>query len=143
MNDDIRLQDPLRASTFEELFDHFQPTLTDSDLFTERLERKLALIDEIRQAQAAQIRRYRMAVVAAFVAGIVLGGGLLAFILATPSDTPLFTFGINFYPLLFLEQNSRLIVALISSLMIAFCIVAIMNSSEMISKQRKFLFYEQ
>ena len=143
MNDDIRLQDPLRASTFEELFDRFQPTLTDSNLFNQRLERKLALIDEIRQAQAAQIRRYRMAVVAAFVAGIVLGGGLLTFILATPSDTPLFTFGINFYPLLFLEQNSRLIVALISSLMIAFCIVAIMNSSEMISKQRKFLFYEQ
>ena len=143
MNDDIRLQDPLRASTFEELFDSFQPTLTDSNLFNQRLERKLALIDEIRQAQAAQIRRYRMAVVAAFVAGIVLGGGLLTFILATPSDTPLFTFGINFYPLLFLEQNSRLIVALISSLMIAFCIVAIMNSSEMISKQRNFLFYEQ
>ena len=143
MNDDIRLQDPLRASTFEELFDRFQPTLTDSNLFNQRLERKLALIDEIRQAQAAQIRRYRMAVVAAFVAGIVLGGGLLTFILATPSDTPLFTFGINFYPLLFLEQNSRLIVALISSLMIAFCIVAIMNSSEMISKQRNFLFYEQ
>lgn len=143
MNDDIRLQDPLCASTFEELFDRFQPTLTDSNLFNQRLERKLALIDEIRQAQAAQIRRYRMAVVAAFVAGIVLGGGLLTFILATPSDTPLFTLGINFYPLLFLEQNSRLIVALISSLMIAFCIVAIMNSSEMISKQRKFLFYEQ
>jgi len=143
MNDDIRLQDPLRASTFEELFDHFQPTLTDSNLFKQRLERKLALIDEIRQAQAAQIRRYRMAVVAAFVAGIVLGGGLLTFILTTPPSVPLFTFGINFYPLLFLEQNSRLIVALISSLMIAFCIVAIMNSSEMISKQRKFLFYEQ
>ena len=58
MNDDIRLQ---------ALFDSFQPTPTDSDLFTERLERKLALIDEIRQAQAAQLRRYRLAVVAAFV----------------------------------------------------------------------------
>ena len=105
MNDDIRLQ---------ALFDSFQPTPTDSDLFTERLERKLALIDEIRQAQAAQIRRYRMAVVAAFVAGIVFGGGVLTFILSTPIDVPLFSFGIKFYPFLFIEQNSRLISVLLT-----------------------------
>lgn len=127
MNDDIRLQ---------AFFDHFQPTLTDSNLFNQRLERKLALIDEIRQAQAAQIRRYRMAVVAAFVTGIVFGGGLLTFILATPIDVPLFSFGINFYPLLFIEQNSRLIVALISSLMITFCIVAMMNAQDLVRRMK-------
>lgn len=136
MNDDIRFQDSLSASTFEELFDSFQPTLADSELFSQRLERKLAMIDEIRQSQAAQIRRYRMAVVAAFVAGIVFGGGLLAFILATPSNVPLFTFGINFYPLLFIEQNSRLISALLTSLMIAFCVVSIMNTSDMVNRMR-------
>lgn len=127
MNDDIR---------FQELFDSFQPTLADSELFNQRLERKLAMIDEIRQSQAAQIRRYRMAVVAAFVAGIVLGGGLLTFILSTPSDVPLFTFGINFYPLLFIEQNSRLISALLTSLMIAFSIIAILNTNEMVDRIR-------
>ena len=136
MNDDIKLQDSLRASTFEELFDSYRPMLADSDLFNQRLERKLAMIDEIRQSQAAQIRRYRMAVVAAFVAGIVLGGGLLTFILSTPSDVPLFTFGINFYPLLFIEQNSRLISALMASLMIAFGIIAILNTNEMVDRIR-------
>ena len=104
MNDDIRLQP---------LFDSFQPTPTDRDLLIERLERKLALIDEIRQAQAAQILRYRMAVVAAFVAGIVFGGGVLTFILSTPIDVPLFSFGIKFYPFLFIEQNSGLISVLL------------------------------
>jgi len=127
MNDDIRLQ---------ALFDSFQPTLTDSDLFTERLERKLALIDEIRQAQAAQIRRYRMAVVAAFVAGIVFDGGFLTFILFTPIDVPLFTFGINSYPLILIEQSSREISALMTSLMIAFCIIAMMNTSKMMHRIR-------
>ena len=127
MNDDIRLQ---------ALFDSFQPTLTDSDLFTERLERKLALIDEIRQAQAAQIHRYRMAVVAAFVAGIVFGGGFLAFILFTPIDVPLFSFGINFYPLLFIEQNSRLISVLLTSLMITICIVAMMNTQDLVRRMK-------
>lgn len=127
MNDDIRLQ---------ALFDSFQPTPTDSDLFTERLERKLALIDEIRQAQAAQIRRYRMAVVAAFVAGIVFGGGVLAFILSTPIDVPLFSFGIKFYPFLCIEQNSRLISVLLTSLMITFCIVAMMNTQDLVRRMK-------
>lgn len=127
MNDDIRLQ---------ALFDSFQPTSTDSDLFTERLERKLALIDEIRQAQAAQIRRYRLAVVAAFVAGIVFGGGVLAFILSTPIDVPLFSFGIKFYPFLCIEQNSRLISVLLTSLMITFCIVAMMNTQDLVRRMK-------
>jgi len=121
MNDDIRLQ---------ELFDDFRPTLTDIEQFSSQLERRLAMIDEIREAQAAQLRRYRMAVVAAFVVGIVFGSVLLAVILATPSEVPLFSFGINFYPLLFIEQNSRLISAFLTSLMITISIVAILNTSE-------------
>ena len=125
MNDDIRLQ---------ELFDDFRPTLTDSEQFSSQLERRLAMIDEIREAQAAQLRRYRMAVVAAFVAGIVFGSVLLAVILATPSEVPLFSFGINFYPLHFIEQNSRLISALLTSLMITISIVAILNTSELINR---------
>ena len=89
MNDDIRLQ---------ELFDDFRPTLTDSEQFSSQLERRLAMIDEIREAQAALLRRYRMAVVAAFVAGIVFGSVLLAVILATPSEAHLFSFGMNASP---------------------------------------------
>lgn len=127
MNDDIRLQ---------ALFDSFQPTPTDSDLFIERLERELALIDEIRQAQAAQIRRYRMAVVVAFVAGIVFGGGVLTLILSTPIDVPLFSFGIKFYPFLFIEQNSRLISVLLTSLMITFCIVTMMNTQDLVRRMK-------
>lgn len=127
MNDETRLQ---------ELFDSFRPTLTDSKLFDQRLERKLALIDDIRQAQEAQIRQYRLAVCAAFVIGIVSGGAFIAFILATPSDAPLFSFGINFYPLLFIEQNSRLISLLSTTLMIAFCIIAMMNTSELANRMK-------
>lgn len=127
MNDDIRLQ---------ELFDSFHPTLADSNLFNQRLDRKLKMIDEIKQAQTNQIRHYRMAVVAAFVAGIIFGSVIFAIILTTPSDVPLFSFGINFYPLMLIEQNSRLISMLLTSLIIAFCIVAMMNINEMVNKIR-------
>ena len=125
MNDDKRLQ---------VLFDNYRPTLTNSKQFNQRLERKLAMIDEIRQDQAVQIRRYRMVVVAAFVIGVIIGSGLLAFILSSPTDGPLFTFGTNFYPLLFIEQNSRIISALLTSLMIAFSIIAVLNIREQASK---------
>ena len=127
MNDDIRLQ---------ELFDSFHPTLADSNLFNQRLDRKLKMIDEIKQAQTNQIRYYRMAVVAAFVAGIIFGSVIFAIILTTPSDVPLFSFGINFYPLMLIEQNSRLISMLLTSLIIAFCIVAMMNINEMVNRIR-------
>ncbi len=127
MNDDIRLQ---------ELFDSFHPTLADSNLFNQRLDRKLKMIDEIKQAQTNQIRHYRMAVVAAFVAGIIFGSVIFAIILTTPSDVPLFSFGINFYPLMLIEQNSRLISMLLTSLIIAFCIVEMMNINEMVNKIR-------
>ena len=60
----------------------------------------------------------------------------IAFILATPSDAPLFSFGINFYSLLFIEQNSRLISLLSTTLMIAFCIIAMMNSSELANRMK-------
>lgn len=127
MNDDIRLQ---------ELFDSFHPTLADSNLFNQRLDRKLKMIDEIKQAQTNQIRHYRMAIVAAFVAGIIFGSVIFAIILTTPSDVPLFSFGINFYPLMLIEQNSRLISMLLTSLIIAFCIVAMMNINEMVNRIR-------
>lgn len=127
MNDDIRLQ---------ELFDSFHPTLADSNLFNQRLDRKLKMIDEIKQAQTNQIRHYRMAVVAAFVAGIIFGSVIFGIILTTPSDVPLFSFGINFYPLMLIEQNSRLISMLLTSLIIAFCIVAMMNINEMVNRIR-------
>ena len=127
MNDDIRLQ---------ELFDSFHPTLADSNLFNQRLDRKLKMIDEIKQAQTNQIRHYRMAVVTAFVAGIIFGSVIFAIILTTPSDVPLFSFGINFYPLMLIEQNSRLFSMLLTSLIIAFCIVAMMNINEMVNKIR-------
>ena len=127
MNDDIRLQ---------ELFDSFHPTLADSNLFNQRLDRKLKMIDEIKQAQTNQIRHYRMAVVAAFVAGIIFGSVIFAMILTTPSDVPLFSFGINFYPLMLIEQNSRLISMLLTSLIIAFCIVEMMNINEMVNRIR-------
>ncbi len=125
MNSDSRIQ---------ELFDDFRPMLSDSDLFNQRLERKLALIDEMRQAQSAQIHRARMAVVVAFVAGIVFGGMALFLILSVPSDAPLFTFGIKAFPFLFIEQNSWLISALLASLMIAGCIAAALNTADLLRR---------
>lgn len=118
MKNDMQLQ---------KLFGSYRPKLTDSEQFIRRLEKRLALIDEIRRMQAARIRRYRLAVVAAFVAGIVCGGGLLAFVMTVPPEVPLFTFGTDAGPLLFIERNSHFISSLLASLMMACCIVFLLN----------------
>lgn len=125
MNDNTRLQ---------KLFDDYRPTLTGSEQFNQRLERRLALVDEIRRTQAARIRRYRLNIAIALAAGTIMGGGFLAFILPAPTNVPLFTFGINCYPLVFIEQNSRLFFALLISLMIVFGIVALLNIDEPTSR---------
>lgn len=127
MNDDIRLQ---------ELFDGYKPSFSDEYQFVSRLERKFALVDEIKQTQTVQNRRYQRAVVAAFVVGIIVGASLLFFTLTTPVNVPLFSLGVNFYPFVFIEQNCRLIGILFTSLMIAFCIIALMNTGELMARAR-------
>lgn len=127
MNEDKELQ---------QLFDQYQPTLSDNQLFMNRLERKLAMIDEIRQTQAAQLRHYRWAIVVALLAGIGIGGAFLTFLLQMPTDQPLVSFNINFYPLLFLEQNSHFVVALLVSLMMAGCFLALLNTTEQLLQIR-------
>lgn len=127
MNEDKELQ---------QLFDQYQPTLSDSQLFMNRLERKLEMIDEVRQAQAAELRHYRWAVVVALLVGIVIGGGLLGFLLHGPANQPLLHFNTNFYPLLFLAHNSHLIAALFVSLMMAGCFIALLNTTEHLWQNR-------
>lgn len=75
----------------EQIFAGYQPDLGDSGEFMAALERRLEAVEYIRQMQEAQVRRYRMMVVAALVAGLVLGGGLTAVVLMLPDSVPSLT----------------------------------------------------
>ena len=108
-----------KDKALEELFLAQKPHFDDSDAFMASLTKRLDAVEYIKQHQEATIRRYKMAVVVAFFAGLVVGGVAIAYLLSTPTDVPLFNF--NTRHLFFLEwlcSNSRLLtVSAISLLM--------------------------
>ena len=117
-----------KDKNLEELFGNFQPNLGSKDLFMSSLTRKLEAVEYVKRMQEAQIRRYKMAVLAAFVAGIVVSLVLIAFVLCMPAATPLFTLGLHAKPFIFIEENSHAIALIILSLVAASGIIGICTS---------------
>ena len=117
-----------KDKNLEELFGNFQPDLGSQDLFMSSLTRKLEAVEYVKRMQEAQIRRYKMAVLAAFVAGIVVSLVLIAFVLFMPAATPLFTLGLHARPFIFIEENSHAIALIILSLVAASGIIGICTS---------------
>ena len=134
MNKDIAL---------EELFLAQKPHFEDSEAFMASLTKRLDAVEYIKQHQEATIRRYKMAMVVALVAGIISGAITMAFILSTPIDVPLFSFygsksdnRIVAGLLLWLSENSRLMTAALLSLMMPLGFISIMNNIQEIKAMR-------
>lgn len=127
-----------KDKALEELFLAQKPQFDDSDAFMASLTKRLDAVEFIKQYQEATIRRYKMAMLVAFVAGIISGGVGIAFVLSMPSDTPLFTFHAQAAILLWLSENSRLIAAALLSLLVGFGIISIIyNVQEIMSIRKK------
>lgn len=98
-----------QKDTLQELFNGYTPGFGQEDFFMQRLEKKLQAVEYIKQMQDRQLRRYRYAIIAAFLMGMIVSGGLFVYILDNPIGQPTVSFGIHSLPFLFLEQNSRMI----------------------------------
>ena len=81
-----------KDKALEELFLAQKPHFDDHDTFMATVTKRLDAVEYIHQHQEATIRRYKMAMIAAFVVGIISGAVTMVFILSTPVDVPLFTF---------------------------------------------------
>lgn len=126
----------MKDKELEQLFLAQRPSFDDKDEFIMRLERKLDAIEYLRQYEEANLRHYKYAIVAAFAMGIIVGGGLLAFILQIPQDVPLFVFNETSGILFFLEQNSRMLATATLSLLLCFGIISIISNALDIVKMR-------
>ena len=104
-----------KDKALEELFLAQQPHFDDQADFMATLTRRLDAVEYVRQHQEATLRSYKLAMVAAFVVGLVSGAVTLAFVLSMPADVPLFTVRVQSGLLLWLAQNSRLLSATVSS----------------------------
>ena len=116
-----------QKDTLQELFNGYTPDLGQDDLFMQRLEKKLETVEYIKQMQDRQLRRYRYAIIAAFLMGMIVSGGLLVYILDNPVEQPNISLGIHSMPFLFLEQNSRMISLTGLSLLMGTGIIVLIN----------------
>ena len=126
-----------KDKALEELFLAQKPHFDDHDIFMTSLTKRLDAVEYIHQHQEATIRRYKMAMIAAFVVGIISGAVTMAFILSTPVDEPLFTFQVQTGFLLWLAEYSRPIAATALALVMTFGMMSIINNVQGIVRMRK------
>lgn len=112
----------------EELFLAQKPTFDDSADFMAALNKRLDSVEYVKQHQEATMRRYRMAMVAAFVVGFVVGGFAVGYLLLAPINTPLFTFGEQKGFWQWLSENSRLIATTILTFLMTCGVVSIISN---------------
>ena len=120
----------------EELFLARQPHFDDHADFMAAVTRRLDAVEYVRQHQETTLRRYKLAMIAAFVVGIFSGAITMAFLLSTPADTPLFTFDVQTGLLLWMVENSRLIAATALALLMTFGIISIISNVQDILRMR-------
>ena len=126
-----------KDKALEELFLAQKPHFDDHEIFMADLTKRLDAVEFIHQHQEATIRRYKMAMLAAFVVGIISGAITMAFIFSTPADVPLFTFQVQTSFLLWLAQNSRLITVAALALVMTFGMMSIVSNVQDIVRMRK------
>jgi len=103
----------------EQLFNSFKPTLGDSEHFMNTLNSRLEMVEYMKQMQTAQARRYKLGILAAFIAGFIASLFTLAFVIFMPTTTPLFTSSFHTAPFLFFAQNSHIISLVMISIITA------------------------
>ena len=124
-----------KDNALEELFLAQTPHFDDQDTFMASLSQRLDAVEYIKQHQEATLRRYKLAMVVAFLAGIIVGGIAIAYLLTSPTDVPVFNF--DTHHLFFLEWlcgNSRLVTVTAISLLLTIGIISfISNIQELMS----------
>ena len=121
----------------EELFLAQQPHFDDNEAFMASLNKRLDAVEYVKQHQEATIRRYKWAMVAAFVVGIISGAITIAFVLSMPVEIPLFTFNAQSAVLIWLSEHSRIIVTTALSLLMGFGVFSIFGNVMDIVNMRK------
>ena len=125
-----------KDKALEDLFLAQKPQFDDNEAFMTSLNKRLDAVEYIKQHQEATIRRYKMALVVAFVVGIISGAVTIAFVLSTPAAVPLFTFRVQTGWLSWLAANSRLLTATALSLLITFGLISIIGNIQDIRSMR-------
>ena len=121
----------------EDLFLAQKPHFDDSAEFMAKLTKRLDAVEFIKQYQERTIHRYKIAMVACVVVGIISGGISTWWLLSAPADVPLVNFNVQTGFLLWLARNSRLLAAVALSMLMTFGICSIINNVQDILEMRQ------
>jgi hypothetical protein len=125
-----------KDKALEELFLAHKPQFDDRDTFMASLTKRLDAVEFIKQHQEATIRRYKWAMVAAFIAGIISGAIAITYVLSAPMNVPVFTFNTQLSVLQWFSANSRFITVAAISLLMTFGITAFISNIQEIKTMR-------
>ena len=125
-----------KDKALEELFLAQKPKFDDKADFMASLTKRLDAVEYVKQHQEATICRYKMAIAAAFVVGIISGAISIAYLLSTPANVPLFTFNVQAGWLLWFTDNSRIIAATALALIMSLGIISVFNNVQEIMSMR-------
>lgn len=129
-----------KDKALEELFLAHRPHFDDSDAFMESLTKRLDAVEFIKQHQEAIIRRYKLAVVAALVVGLIVGSGAIAYLLLSPTNVPVFNFDThNLFLLEWLCGNSRMVTITAISLLLTIGITSFIGNIQELMTMRQSL----
>ena len=126
-----------KDKALEELFLEQTPHFDDQDTFMSSLSQRLDAVEYIKQHQEATLRRYKLAMVVAFLAGIIVGCIAIAYLLTSPTDVPVFNF--DTHHLFFLEWlcgNSRLVTVTAISLLLTIGIISFIGNIQELRSMR-------
>ena len=126
-----------KDKALEELFLAQKPHFDDNADFMAALTKRLDAVEFVRRHQEAAIRRYKMAMVVAFVVGIISGAITMAFVLSMPADKPLFTVQVQSGILLWLAENSRVILTTVLALLMSLGTMSIISNVQDIRHLQK------
>ena len=126
-----------KDKALEDIFLAQTPHFDDKVQFMARLSKRLDAVEYIRQYQEANLRRYKMAIVAAFVVGIISGAITIGFILSMPADTPLFTLQTQNGILLWIVKSSRTIFVSLLAMLMTFGFLSIVSNVYDIMRMRE------
>ena len=117
-----------KDKALEELFLAHKPQYDDEIDFMVALNKRLDAVEYIKQHQEATLRRYKIAMVAAFIVGIISSAATITFLLNTPPSVPLYSFSIQIGWLMWLSENSRMITATVLALFMSFGIISVFSN---------------
>ena len=123
----------------EEIFLAQKPQFDDSEAFMASLNKRLDSVEFIKRHQEATLRRYKMAMVAAFIVGIISGAVTIVFVLSAPATIPLFSFQTQTVLLSWFAENARPIVTTALALLMTFGLISIFNNIQDIKSMRSYI----